>query len=105
MERLLQHRGIIFAGIVGFLSVAIWWLVQGESSPFHDYFLYHVGLGNALARANFPAVLFATVASGNVHQPSESAFFVAMFVQWFVIGWLIFKVGSWVRSRRSGYAS
>ena len=105
MPKSHHYRGIIFAAAVASIAVAMWWLVQGESSPFHSYFLYNVGLSNFLAALNLPSYLVGILASGNAHQPSEVVCFIAMFVQWFIIGWLVFRVASWLRSRRSRYAS
>ena len=100
------HRpSVAFGTAVGCLGLALWWLVQGETSPLRGYFLYHVGFGNFLAKVNLPAILVGILVSGNVHQPSEIACFIAMFVQWFVVGWFTFVVVSWFRSRRSKYAS
>ena len=105
MPKSQHYRGIIFAAAGASIAVAMWWLVQGESSPFRGYFLYNVGLGNVLEALNLPSLLVGILASGNAHQPSEVVFFVAMFVQWFIIGWLVFGLASWLRSRRSRYAS
>ena len=86
---MLGPTQLLFASGLGLIDLAAWWLVMAESSPFHDYFLYHGAAGNVLAKLNVPACLVGVLISGNVHQPSEVATFVAMFVQWFVVGWLI----------------
>ena len=79
----------MFASSVAIGFLVVWWVVEAESSPFHDYFLYHVQLGNILARLSLPAVFVGICVSGNVHAPSEVGTIIAMFVQWFLIGWFV----------------
>jgi hypothetical protein len=82
---------MVFATSVGAIALLAWWVVNGENSPCYEYFLYHHGgeIDNLLTRLNWPAVLVGFLISGNVHQPSEPGAYAAMFVQWFIIGWLV----------------
>ena len=103
MPRSHQQLSLISGAVVAAIVLAIWWLVLGEASPLRDYLIHSVG--NLLVKANMPAVVVAILASGNVHQPSQVAFFIAMFVQWFLIGWLVSWVTLWLKSRQRKYAS
>jgi len=74
------------------------WLFNSESSPAHQYSLSHPDIGNTLIQFNLPAVFLGVVASGNVHQPSEIATYIAIFAVWALLGaWL-----AWAVLRRSG---
>lgn len=83
MKRLI-FSGVFFAAMLGFF-----WLVAGEASPFHHYFLYHVDLPNIWMGLNFPAFIVATLVSGNVHNPSDWVFWPSFTIQWLAIGFLI----------------
>jgi hypothetical protein len=74
---------------VPFLIAVGGWLVGGESSPFHQYFLYHVAWPNRVAALNLPAFLIAASLSGNVHAPEDWAFWVGFLVQWLPVGLLL----------------
>jgi len=76
----------LFAGGVMLLAT---WLFSGIAS-----------VSNALAVLNFPATIFGVAVSGNVHAPSEAAFFFAVFVQWFALGYITAWLYGKVRSAR-----
>ena len=82
-------KRICLASALAGSVVLLCWLSTSEASPFHHYFLYHPALSNLLAVLNLPAILAGVVASGNVHQPSELVTAIAVFAQWFGIGYLI----------------
>ena len=73
------------SGFVAFIAV-LSRLIVGESSPFHTYFIHHVGLPNLWRMLHLPPMILSMLASGNVHQSSEVAFIVGFILQWSVIG-------------------
>ena len=95
---------ILAAGAVsGLTMVTATWLVYSEHSPLHDYAVRHGEVGNALGTLNLPAVFAGVAASGNVHQPSALIAYLAVFVQWALLG----SVVAWIvaRLRSSSHAS
>ena len=79
---------MVVLGVLGITQV-VGWLVGGESSPFHDFFLYHVALSNRIMALNLPAFLIATLLGGNLHAPPNWAMLVGFLAQWLSIGFLI----------------
>ena len=80
---------LIFSGILALGALIVNWLVLGDSSPFHKYFLWHVELPNLWAAMNiFPAIAAAIVA-GNPHSGSEIIYGLMLVIQWFIVGFLL----------------
>ena len=75
-----------------------YWLFHSEQSPAYEYAIFHTSIGNVLTDLNLPALFLGIAASGNVHQPSEIATYLGIFVQWVLIGsvasWLIIRLAS-----------
>jgi hypothetical protein len=71
----------LIGGIVlGMLSLLIDWLLgKDKTSPFGEYFLWHVELPNIWMQLNFPAYM------GRLLTGTRSSGFFT-FLQWFVIG-------------------
>jgi len=74
--------------------VAVWallvtWLLTGEGSPFHDYFIWHVELPNTWAMTTVIPFIFSAIITGNPHSPSIGIFILAMIIQWSVLGFLL----------------
>lgn len=65
------------------------WLVHMDSSPLHEYFLYHVSIPNLVALLNLPAYLIPAIISSNPHNPNLPASIIGFLVQWFIAGWII----------------
>ena len=82
----LGVRRATFVLLVLGVVAAIGWLVGGESSPFHHYFLQNVAWPNRLMAINFPAFLVAGLLSGNLHAPAGWAMLIGFLAQWLVIG-------------------
>jgi hypothetical protein len=80
---------LIFTTIVVLVALLLSWLIMGDSSPFHDYFLWHVGLPNLWAMTMFVPYLIGAMIEGNPHSPSELIIGLALIIQWFVLGWLL----------------
>ena len=68
------------------------WLLVGDSSPFHSYFLYHVGLPNMWRVIHILPLLLAIIASGNVHQGGEVVFIIGFVLQWSFVGLLLSRL-------------
>jgi hypothetical protein len=79
-------RHATFAVIAVLVMSALGWLLTGETSPVHGYFIWHVGVPNVWRTLNSPAFVFSAIAGGNVHQPSFLLFAVAFVFQWAVVG-------------------
>jgi hypothetical protein len=60
------------------------WLTLADSSPFRDYFLYHVTIPNAWGSLNIVPGLLSFIVGG--HAGSEVVFLLAFAVQWLFIG-------------------
>ena len=80
---------IVFALAIGIVIPVASWLFHDPASPIHNYAIWHVGPANALIMLCMPALFVGMLVSGNVHQPSELAFYIAAFAEWFAIGFAI----------------
>ena len=79
----MDRRGrLIFAGAFAAVALALNWLIQGETSPFYEYFVWHVGLPNLWARLNTIPYIIALVLR------SELVYWAALAAQWFLVGLL-----------------
>ena len=77
------------AVIVLLLAFIIDWLVTGESSPFANYFLWHVGLPNMWAGLNFIPAMIAIVVSKSPHGGNIFVFYIGFCVQWLLVGLIL----------------
>jgi hypothetical protein len=71
------------------------WLLTGESSPFHDYFLFNVTLPNVWRALNVMPLLLGLLVSGNPHSETAvgAVVMVAAFVaQWALVGSVLSKL-------------
>ena len=89
---------LYFAGAAVLFAYAAGWLISGESSPLHEYFLWHVTVKNCWMAANLLPVIAAAVAAGNPHSWDERVFHLAFAAQWFVVGYLVAPLASTLRS-------
>ena len=80
---------VVFASFFVLLALLVTWLILGDSSPFHNYFLWHVDLPNAWAMTTFLPFVFSAIVTGNPHSPSMVIFILALIVQWLLIGFLL----------------
>ena len=62
---------------------------MGESSPLHEYFLWHVDIPNLFRQLHTGPYIVGMLVSRNAHQPSPIGFLAAAAVQWFVVGFLL----------------
>jgi len=86
---MLQFRRARVVAVVLGVVLLVCWLISGESSPFHEYFLYHVAWPNRLAALGFPAFVMGALLSGNIHAPATWALLVGFLAEWVPIGYLV----------------
>jgi hypothetical protein len=80
---------VILAVAGGIGAVIVNWLVLGETSPLHHYFLWHVAIPNMWGRLNIIPVIVSALIAGNPHGGSELVYAFGVFVQWFLIFYLL----------------
>ena len=80
---------LIFSGIFAFGALTVNWLVLGESSPFHTYFLWHSDLPNLWAATNIVPVIASAIVAGDAHSGSEIVYGFMFVIQWFIVGFLL----------------
>jgi hypothetical protein len=80
---------IIFSCVITVLALIITWLVLAESSPFHEYFLWHVTIKNLWGITILIPYIIGALIAGNPHSSSEAIVYLGLIVQWFLIGFLL----------------
>jgi hypothetical protein len=80
---------VIFSVAGGIGAVIGNWLFEGETSPLHHYFLWHVAIPNMWGRLNIIPVIVSALIAGNPHGGSELVYAFGVFVQWFLIFYLL----------------
>jgi hypothetical protein len=88
----LRARRILVIAVIIATAALVGWLVNSESSPFHQYFLYHVTWPNLVSRVNLPAFFIAAVLSGNIHAPEDWAMWVGFVAQWLPLSYLMSRL-------------
>jgi hypothetical protein len=78
----MNRSRVIFAGVFAGIALILGWLIQGETSPFYQYFIRHAALPNFWARLHTIPYIIALV----FH--SELVYQAAFVAQWFLIGLL-----------------
>jgi hypothetical protein len=71
------------------MALIVNWLLVGESSPFADYFLWHVGLPNMWGALNIIPAIISFVMAGNPHSGNVFVFYFGFCVQWLVVGFIL----------------
>ncbi len=84
-----SKRRLLLAAGVGFASLLVSWLLLFQSSPFYTFFIWNVWFPDFWSIINLPAFLLGCIVSGNVHSPNAIATYVASFLQWFVVGYVL----------------
>ena len=82
------------------MGLLLTWLILGDSSPFHNYFLWHGTIPNLWAMTMILPYIVGAVFEGNPHSPSILIVGLALIIQWFVIGWLLSIPVAKLRLRR-----
>lgn len=85
-----MKQRLLFSIVVSFGAVLVNWLILGDSSPLHEYFLRHgSGIETFWLALNFIPVLLAAVISRNPGGPDELVYIFLLFVQWFTIAFVL----------------
>jgi hypothetical protein len=80
---------LVFSSLLMLLALLVTWLIMGDSSPLHEYFLWHGDLPNTWAMTTLIPYIFGALIAGNPHSPSIAIVIVALIIQWFLIGFLL----------------
>jgi hypothetical protein len=79
----------VFSLLVMIGALVITWLILGDSSPFHNYFLWHSDMADIWQVTTVVPFLLSVMISGNPHSPPMAIFFLALIIQWSVFGYLL----------------
>ena len=80
---------LIFSGILAVAALVVNWLLLGQSSPFHNHFLWHGELPDLWMALNIIPVFGSAIAAGNPHSGSEIIYGIILVTQWFIVGFLL----------------
>lgn len=80
---------LLVSGSVALIALMVNWLVLGDSSPFHEHFLWHTGLPNFWLVLNILPAIGSAVVAGNPHSGSEIVYGIFLFLQWLIVGFLL----------------
>jgi hypothetical protein len=81
---------LLFSLVVAVGAVLVNWLILGDSSPLHQYFLRHgSGIEDFWLALNFLPVLLAAIVSRNPGGGDELLYAVLVFIQWFTIAFMV----------------
>ena len=80
---------VVFSCLVVLCALLVTWLIMGDSSPFHDYFLWHVDLPNIWAMTTVIPYILGAMIAGNPHSPQIAIVIFALIIQWALIGFLL----------------
>jgi len=78
-----------FSGVILLLALLLNWLIVGDSSPFHDYFLWHTAMPNIWGMTSIVPYILSAIIAGNPHSPSMIVFYALLSVQWLLLGLLL----------------
>ena len=87
-NRRIKSR-IVFSLLLSVSALIVNWLVLGDSSPFHEHFLWHSDLRNLWAAMHIVPVICSAIVAGNPHSGSEIIYGLALVIQWFIFGFLL----------------
>ena len=79
---------LVFSVLLALGAILMTWLLQGESSPLADYFLWHPGLRNFWAILNVVPYIIAEILTDE----SIVLFTILQFIQWFIIGFVLWSL-------------
>jgi len=80
---------IIFSVLLAVDAIIANWLILGESSPFHEHFLWHGDLPNLWATMHIVPVICSAIVAGDPHSAAKSSMHSCFVIQWFIIGFLL----------------
>jgi hypothetical protein len=85
---------LIVGVVVGLAALFLTWLTVAETSPFADYFLWHDEASNFWGALNILPYIGGIILGGNHAGPNPVAFFLLLFVQWFLVGVVVSRLFS-----------
>jgi hypothetical protein len=80
---------IIFSSVIAVGALTVNWLVLGDSSPFHQHFLWHSDLPDLWAAMHIVPVICSAIIAGNPHSGSEIVYGFMLVIQWFIVAFLL----------------
>ncbi|SRR6266436_295548 len=80
---------VTFSVVGGIAAVIVNWLVEGDTSPLYHYFLWHGAIPNIWGMLNIIPVIVSALIAGNPHSESEVIYAFGVFIQWFLITYLV----------------
>lgn len=78
-----------FSSLFTVSALLVTWLIMGNSSPFHDYFVGRTWLPNRWGLTMFVPYLISAMIAGNPHSPSKLIFTIILVMQWSILGLLL----------------
>jgi hypothetical protein len=91
------HFQILFAAGFGAILTGIVWILISPDTPLPQYLQPSAGLRDALALIHIVPFVVEYVLSGNPHGGSDTIGWIATFVQWTLVGFLLAFVWSLIR--------
>lgn len=89
MTTVSKRRAIVSLGLALGMILLVW-LVQGESSPFYEYFLYHVAIPNIVMGMHVIPYLIIVIWRPMIY--GEAIAYVLIFLQWLLVGYLLSRL-------------
>ena len=77
------------AGVFALCATALCWLMWGHNSPLEKFFERHETISHWWGSLNFIPYIISLIAAGNPHSGSEAVGYLAVAVQWFVVGFIL----------------
>ena len=90
---------VVFSLLVAVVAMLATWLILGDGSPFASYFARHGDVPNMWALTTLLPFLVSAVISHNPHSPPMWIFIAALFLQWWLVGFLLSIPVSSLRAR------
>src|SRR6266487_1538666 len=76
----------VFAACCGVLAALFSWLLVSPDSPVE---LSSPGIKNALGFIHIIPFILATFLSSNIHGGSDTAYWILVIAQWFIVGFIL----------------
>lgn len=89
-----NKKSILIGLILGSIGCVITWILNSETSPFREYFFWHVTWPNLWTNVNIVAVLSALA----IGLPGIA--YLTIFLQWYLIGYFLARMIARVREEK-----
>lgn len=80
---------LTFTVVFAAAGLVLTWLIMAESSPLHDYFIWHVRLPNLWGMTLLIPYVLGALLAGNPHSPSTVIIILFTVIQWLIVGFLL----------------